>query len=79
MEDTEVLDVIRRLVDEEQELRARDSDGLDSAERQRMQELQVSLDQCWDYLRQRRAAREYGLGGDQANVRPPGVVEKYEQ
>ena len=79
MDDRSVMATIRKLVEEERALRARDDDGLDGEERQRMQELKVELDQCWDYLRQRRAAREYGLPEDQASVRPPAVVERYEQ
>jgi hypothetical protein len=39
----------------------------------------VSLDQCWDLLRQRRALRESGLNPDAASARPPEVVERYEQ
>jgi len=79
MDDKQVLDVIRQLVDEEKELRTRDPDGLDHEERERMEQLEVSLDQCWDYLRQRRAAREMGLDPATAGVRPPEVVEDYEQ
>jgi len=80
MDDAKVLDTIRRLVDEERELRTRDPDGLDAEERKRMEELEAALDQCWDYLRQRRAARDYGLDPEnQAQVRPPGVVERYLQ
>jgi hypothetical protein len=41
--------------------------------------LKVSLDQCWDLLRQRRALRESGLDQDAADVRTPEVVEGYEQ
>lgn len=79
MDDANVLDTIRKLVDEERDLRTRDPDGLDAGERERMQSLEVSLDQCWDYLRQRRAAREMGLDPEQANVRPPSVVQRYQQ
>lgn len=79
MNDERVLDVIRQLVDEEQELRERDPDGLDDQERERMQQLEVSLDQCWDYLRQRRAARRTGRDPATVGVRPPEVVEDYEQ
>jgi hypothetical protein len=41
--------------------------------------LKVSLDQCWDLLRQRRALREAGLDPDAAAARPIDVVEHYEQ
>ena len=42
-------------------------------------ELKVSLDQCWDLLRQRRALREAGRDPDAADLRRPEVVERYEQ
>ena len=79
MDDRNVLGVITKLADEEKELRTRDQDGLDENERKRMQEIEAELDQCWDYLRQRRAAREYGRPDEQANVRPPEVVDRYLQ
>jgi Protein of unknown function (DUF2630) len=44
-----------------------------------MQQLKVSLDQCWDLLRQRRARREAGLDPESAELRRPEVVERYEQ
>lgn len=79
MDDQPVLTRIQHLVEEERALRARHEDGLEGEERRRMQALEVELDQCWDYLRQRRAARDYGLAEEQATVRPPGLVENYEQ
>lgn len=48
-------------------------------EQGRLRALQVELDQCWDLLRQRRALRTVGQDADQAQVRPPEIVEKYEQ
>jgi hypothetical protein len=39
----------------------------------------VSLDQCWDLLRQRRALRDAGFDEDTATARDPAVVENYEQ
>ena len=48
-------------------------------EQGRLRALQVELDQCWDLLRQRRALRSVGQDADQAQVRPPEIVEKYEQ
>ncbi|HEY8776445.1 MAG TPA: DUF2630 family protein [Gaiellaceae bacterium] len=41
--------------------------------------VQVSLDQCWDLLRQRRALREAGRDPGGADLRRPEVVEGYEQ
>ena len=37
------------------------------------------LDQCWDLLRQRRARRSTGQDPNDAQVRPEGVVEGYQQ
>ena len=53
--------------------------SLSEFDHQRLKELQVELDQCWDLLRQRRALRELGMDPDPAKVRPAEVVEKYEQ
>jgi len=39
----------------------------------------VSLDQCWDILRPRRARRDAGRNPDDADVRPADIVERYEQ
>jgi hypothetical protein len=44
-----------------------------------LRDLEVALDQCWDLLRQRRARRETGRDPDEAQVRPPDVVERYQQ
>ena len=44
---------------------------------QRLQDLEVQLDQCWDLLRQRDALRATGQDPDHAEVRPPSVVENY--
>jgi Protein of unknown function (DUF2630) len=48
-------------------------------DRDRLAKMKVELDQCWDLLRQRRALREFRRDPDQAKVRPPNVVENYEQ
>ena len=52
--------------------------ALSSAENARLEELKVQLDQAWDYLRQRRALRQYGEDPDEASTRGPGTVENYE-
>lgn len=66
---------IQRLVSEEHRLFEQASQGDDQS--RRLQDIQVELDQCWDLLRQRRAARETGRDPSAARVRPPEVVEKY--
>jgi hypothetical protein len=80
MDDSQIHGTIEQLVAEEQELWERASAGNASeADRQRLQQLKVSLDQCWDLLRQRRALREAGLDPEVATARDPSVVESYEQ
>jgi hypothetical protein len=78
MDDQRVIDQINGLAREEHELWARESRGQASeADRDRLQELEVTLDQCWDLLHQRRARRRAGTDPDEARVRDPGTVEGY--
>jgi hypothetical protein len=80
MDDQEIIKTIDRLVAEEHALRENPPGEMRSeAEVARLQALEVSLDQCWDLLRQRRAKRQYGNDSDDAAVRDPGVVEHYRQ
>jgi hypothetical protein len=80
MDDSQIHGTIEGLVAEEHELWERESNGeATDADRRRLQQLKLSLDQCWDLLRQRRALREAGRDPDAADVRSPEVVERYEQ
>ena len=80
MDDSEVHGTIEQLVAEEHELWERESAGNASeSDRQRLKQVQVSLDQYWDLLRQRRALREARRDPDEADVRRPEVVENFEQ
>ena len=81
MNDTEILQHISALVNEEHELTqlSAESGGLTDEQQARMKALEVSLDQCWDLLRQRRARREFGLNPDEAKVRDETIVEHYQQ
>jgi len=80
MTDAQIHGTIEQLVAEEHELWERESTGnATDADRKRLQELKISLDQCWDVLRQRRALREAGLDPDAAQGRSEEVVEHYEQ
>lgn len=80
MNDTEILKQITELVNEEHQLMNQaESGGLDDSEHARMKALEVSLDQCWDLLRQRRARRHAGLNPDEAQVRDESIVEHYQQ
>ena len=75
--DRPVLKHIERLVKEEHALY--EQGKLSDGDRQRLRTLEVELDQCWDLLRQRRARREFGSNPNDARVRPPEIVENYEQ
>ena len=80
MDDSQIHGDIDRMVAEEHELWQRESAGVATdADRQRLDALRVSLDQCWDLLRQRRARRDAGQNPDGADLRPPEVVERYQQ
>ena len=80
MEDPQIHGTIEQLVAEEHELWQREAAGNATADdRRRLQQLKVSLDQCWDLLRQRRALREAGRDPGVAEVRRAEVVERYEQ
>ena len=58
MEDTQIHTTIEQLVAEEHELWEREAAGnAADSDRRRLQDVKVSLDQCWDLLRQRRALR----------------------
>ena len=64
MDDPDVLSRINSLADEEHE---------------RLERIEVELDQCWDLLRQRRARRNAGEDPDAAVARDADTVEHYRQ
>lgn len=78
-EDQDILAEVHRLVAEEKELRAKlqHREIAETDEHQRLQSLEVALDQCWDLLRQRRALRETGQDPGQAQLRGADEVEGY--
>ncbi len=78
MEDADIIERINQLAHEEHALFERESEGEASAsDRERLKRLEVTLDQCWDLLHQRRARRNAGLDPDEARVRDEGTVEGY--
>ena len=80
MDDAEIVRRIDDLVNEEHRLeRDHAADGLSDTDRERLQAVEVQLDQCWDLLRQRRARRSAGQDPGGAEVRDPEVVEHYQQ
>ncbi len=80
MDDAQIHGTIEELVAEEHELWEREAaGGATDQDRRRLEDLKVSLDRCWDLLRQRRARREAGLDPEGAKERPEEVVERYLQ
>jgi hypothetical protein len=78
MDDKKVTDNIDELAREEHELFERESRGTATdADRERLQRLQIMLDQCWDLLRQRQARRAAGLDPEGARLRDEKTVEGY--
>jgi uncharacterized protein DUF2630 len=78
MDDRQVLDRINEIAHEEHTLWEKEGRGeTTDAERERLRQLGVTLDQCWDLLHQRRARRAAGEDPDEATVRDPGTVEGY--
>ncbi len=81
MDDEQVLARIDSLVQEEESLLHRhesDHEALTAEEQARLEEVKVRLDSAWDFLRQRRSLRQYGLDPDEASPRDADTVERYE-
>lgn len=76
MSDNSILHHITALVDEEHRIRAGGAKAAGDADR--LRQVEVELDQCWDLLRQRRAKREFGNDPATATARDAGTVEGYE-
>jgi len=80
MDDVEIHRRIEELVAEEHRLWDGESGGgATDEDRRRLESLKVTLDQCWDLLRQRRALAEAGRDPDAARARDEAVVERYQQ
>ena len=71
---------INQLAAEEQRLEeAHVGEGLSDDELTRKRELEITLDEMWDLLRQRRAKRNAGQDPETAEQRSAGTVEGYLQ
>jgi Protein of unknown function (DUF2630) len=80
MDDKQILNQINDLAEEERRLEeGHVGDGLSDEEHARLHNIEVTLDQLWDVLRQRRAKRNAGKSPDEAHERSEGVVENYWQ
>jgi Protein of unknown function (DUF2630) len=78
MDDTDVTARINELAAEEHELFQKEGRGeATDADRERLAELQVMLDQWWDLLHQRRAREAAGQDPNEATVRDERTVEGY--
>jgi uncharacterized protein YjaG (DUF416 family) len=80
MDDKEIVRRISELAAEEQELEeAHVGEGLSDDEIKRKRDLEITLDEMWDLLRQRRAKRSAGQDPDVAQQRSADTVEGYLQ
>ncbi len=77
--ENEILGRVHELVETEHRLRAQLEAGTLSAaeEHDRLRDAEQALDQCWDLLRRRRAARDNGQNPDAVQARPISEVEGY--
>lgn len=76
--DKDVLDHINELAREEHELFEKESRGQATvADKDRLNDIGVKLDQCWDLLHQRRALRSAGQDPAGADERDERTVEGY--
>ena len=81
MDDKTVLGRIHELVDEEHKLRQQVGRGEINSDEEhaRLKELEEGLDQAWDLLRRRRAAREAGHDPNAEQAHSVSEVEGYLQ
>ena len=78
MDDKTVFHHITALAKEEHAIWHKESQGEASdGDRERLREINVILDQCWDLLHQRQALRAAGRNPDDAQVRDAKTVEGY--
>jgi len=78
VEDQTVFQNINKLATEEHEIWRKESLGqATDADRERLRQIQVTLDQCWDLLHQRQARKAAGLDPAGAKVRDEKTVEGY--
>jgi hypothetical protein len=77
-DDKAVSASIDALAREEHTLFEREATGTArTADRERLRQIALELDRCWDLLRQRRAKREFGQDHDEAKPRDSKTVEGY--
>ena len=84
MDETQIRNRIEQLEDEERKLRAEEGaaaetghDDVIARDAERLAAIKVELDQLWDLLRRREAARRAGNNPDDQQLRGEGTVEGY--
>ena len=77
MNDNQLLDHIKDLTSREEALYGKED--LTDEDVKSLHKMQADLDQCWDYLRQRRALRNAGENPDQAALRSSDTINNYEE
>lgn len=84
MDDAEIRNRIEALEGEERKLRAEEGAAAETGhpeviqrDADRLAAIKVELDQLWDLLRRREAARRAGNDPDEQQLRSEGTVEGY--
>ena len=78
MPDPDIFSAINTLSAEEEELygSVAEGEGLTAEDVERLEQIKVELDRCYDLLHQREARRAAGLDPNEAELRPEEVVER---
>jgi hypothetical protein len=81
MSDLDIFHTINALSSEEEALYSAASagSGLTQDQADRLEQIRVELDRCYDLLHQRQARVAAGLDPDEATPRSADVVEHYQQ
>jgi hypothetical protein len=77
MEDNQVLSHIKNLTATEEDLY--EKENLTDADIKQLHKVQLDLEQCWDFLRQRRALRNAGNNPDDAEIRDAETIKNYKR
>jgi hypothetical protein len=84
MDDVQIRNRIEQLEDEERKLRAEEGAAAETGhpevierDAERLAAIRVELDQLWDLLRRREAAKKAGRNPDDEQLRGGGTVENY--
>jgi hypothetical protein len=75
MEDNQALTHIKNLTQKEEELYGKGN--LTDKDILHLHKVKEDLEQCWDYLRQRRARRDAGENPDKAEIRSIDTINNY--